>query len=552
MKKIFKKSILIISALFLRNVDSKAQITLLQDYKNNYSPQIGVFQGINFREAGFSALTSIPNTNGKEFWTVSDRGVNVDCGSANTTATPIGTVGCIPTYDKMYAFPSFVPKIHRIRINGDSIQILQTITMKRPGGTGASGIINPAGLGSTTLEVASTNTVSNCINFAANTAAKDIWGIDSEGIVVDQNGDFWICEEGGPTIWKLNSSGQVLKRYTPYGNLASAQPQDVAIDTVFKYRKNNRGFESITMTPNGKVYAIIQSPLLYPNVTVGENTQIHRMIEIDPATNVTRMFAYLNDGIIGASGANQIRLRDWKIGDMAAINNNEFLVIDAAARGTSDIKKIYKINISAATPITSALTGTFSVEAMVTASTLATNSIVPVTKTLFMDLLANGWPAAYDKAEGLAIINDSTIAVGNDNDFGSTCPLANGIALTTTVISHVVTYKLQGPNKITNYTPLLLVTGLQNDYQLTDNSINIYPNPADNTTSFTFSLKNDAAIGFQVLDISGKIIFSDLNKKYSLGENTVTINTSNFDNGIYFIQIYEGSKAVTKKLIIAH
>ena len=169
-----------------------------------------------------------------------------------------------------------------------------------------------------------------------------------------------------------------------------------------------------------------------------------------------------------------------------------------------------------------------------------------------MDLLANGWPAAYDKAEGLAIINDSTIAVGNDNDFGSTCPLANGIALTTTVISHVVTYKLQGPNKITNYTPLLLVTGLQNDYQLTDNSINIYPNPADNTTSFTFSLKNDAAIGFQVLDISGKIIFSDLNKKYSLGENTVNINTSNFDNGIYFIQIYEGSKAVTKKLIVAH
>ena len=76
---------------------------------------------------------------------------------------------------------------------------------------------------------------------------------------------------------------------------------------------------------------------------MGDATQVHRMIEIDPATNTTKMFAYLNDGIIGTSGGNQIRLRDWKLGDMFAINNNEFLVIEAAARGTTDIKKIYKI-----------------------------------------------------------------------------------------------------------------------------------------------------------------------------------------------------------------
>ncbi len=108
--------------------------------------------------------------------------------------------------------------------------------------------------------------------------------------------------------------------------------------------KNNRGFEGIAIAPGGKIYAFIQSPLLYPNRTVGEATRIHRILEINPADNSTRMLAYLNDGIIG-TGSNQIRLRDWKIGDMAAINDTTFLVLEAAARGTTDIKRVYLINI---------------------------------------------------------------------------------------------------------------------------------------------------------------------------------------------------------------
>jgi hypothetical protein len=441
--------------IVLISIGAKAQIILKQDYQNFVSAPIGTFQGINFREAGFSGLYAIPGTNGKEFWTVSDRGVNVDAANANSAA-------CRPTYDKIYAFQNYAPKIHRIRLNADnSLQILQTITMKRPNGLNASGIINPAGFGSTAAEVASTDTVLNCANFNSKIATKDVWGIDSEGIVVDKDGFFWICEEGGPTIWKLNSNGVVVKRFTPYANLLGAEPQDVQIDSVFKYRKNNRGFEGISITPNGKIYAIIQSPILYPSKTVGEATRVHRILEINPADNSTRMFAYLNDGIIGASGSNQIRLRDWKIGDMAAINDHTFLVLEAALRGTTDIKRMYLIDISGATPVTSALYSGKTLEALVDAAGLSANGIVPVTKMLFMDLLANGWPSALEKAEGLAILNDSTIAIGNDNDFGQVSPLENGIATATTNLSHVFIYGLTGANKIANYqsTEIILSQG---------------------------------------------------------------------------------------------
>jgi hypothetical protein len=444
-----------IGGLLMARTESSAQITLLQDYKNNYSAPIGTFQGINYREAGFSGLYAIPGTNGTEFWTCSDRGVNIDAANANPS-------GCHPTYDKLYAFPGYAPKIHRIRLKGDSVQILQTITMKRPDGTGATGIINPTGFGSTSAEVPTTDTVLNCANFSLKTVPKDIWGIDAEGIIVDKYGYFWICEEGGPTVWKLSPNGVVLKRYSPYATLAGAQPQDVAIDTVFKYRKNNRGFEGITIAPNGKVYAIIQSPILYPTKTVGENTRVHRILEIDPVTSATRMFAYLNDGIIGASGANQIRLRDWKIGDMAAINDTTFLVMEAAARGTSDIKRIYKININGATVVHSGLYGGSTLEALVDSAGLAGNGIVPVTKTLFMDLLANGWDATLDKAEGLTILNDSTVFVCNDNDYAQMSAAEDGIATATGKLSHVVKFGLHGSNKLVGFEPIgsLLSPGL--------------------------------------------------------------------------------------------
>ncbi|MEY4041048.1 MAG: putative phytase [Bacteroidota bacterium] len=470
----------------------KTQIVLLQDYNNKSSAPIGTFQGIKFREAGFSGLFAIPNTGGKEFWTVSDRGVNIDAANANPST-------CRPVYDKIFSFPNYAPKIHRLRIIGDSVQILQTITIKRPSGTGATGVLNPVGFGSTALEVGYSDTVQNCLNLINKITAKDIWSLDSEGIIVDANGNFWICEENGPTIWKVAPNGIVINRYTPYAKLAGAQPEDVLIDTCFKYRKNNRGFEGISIAPNGKIYAIIQSPLLYPNATIGEASRMHRILEIDPVTNANRMFIYMNDNIIG-TGSNQIRLKDWKIGDMAAVNDSTFLVLEAALRGTTDIKRLYTININGATPVTSGYVySTKSVEGLDSAGLVA-NGIKPVRKTLLMNLLANSWPASLEKAEGLAIVNDSTIAICNDNDFGQVSVPQDGIAVATTITSHVFLYRLKGANKLKNFNPLkqLVTSGVTGVSTATPP----YLVPVQSGVSFTSLLSaGDAINGYQLSGI---------------------------------------------------
>ncbi|MFA6150130.1 MAG: esterase-like activity of phytase family protein [Chitinophagaceae bacterium] len=542
MQKIFT-SILITASLLSATQDSQAQITKAADYKNNTSAPIGTFMGQSFREAGFSALAVIPGTGGKEFWTCSDRGVNVDCGSANPS-------GCRPTYDKMFCFPSYAPKIHRVKIQGDSVLILKSISIKRPDKTPAVGTLLSTGFGSTASEQASTDTVLDCANFSAKIAPKDPWSIDCEAIAVDKSGNFWVAEENGPTIWKLDSNGVALKRYSPYANLTGAQPEDVLIDTSFKYRKNNRGFENMTVAPNGKVYAIIQSPLLYPTKAIGDATRVHRMIEIDPSTNATRMFVYLNDGVIGAAGANQIRLPDWKLGDMTAINDSTFLVLEAAARGTTDIKRMYMINIAQASVVTSGLYGGVTLEALVDSAGLAGASLKAVKKTLVMDLLASGWDAALDKAEGVTIINDSTIAFCNDNDFGQSCPLANGIPVATGNLSHIVVFNLKGADKIQNFVPAkpLSISAVKE----TSTAVKLYPNPSADLVTISLTLNKEVRVGISIMDMQGKAAMEPIVSNRNAGEQAVEFNISQLPNGIYFVRIATGDTVQTIKMVVMH
>lgn len=497
------------------NTGLVAQIQLDHYYVNNSSAAIGTYQGINFREGGFSGLYSIPGTNGKEFYTLSDRGVNVDAKNAT----------CTPTYDKIYGFPSYAPKIHRIKITGDSIQILETFTVKRPNGTGATGVLNPTGFGSTASEEAWSDTVSNCLTKASKYVTKDAWGIDCEGIVIGKDNDFWVCEEGGATVWNLNANGKVIKRYSPYANLVGAEAEDLAIDTVFKFRKNNRGFEGVAITPSGKIYALIQSAILFPDKATGEASLVHRLLEIDPITKATKMYAYLNPGDYSV-GPDKIKAKDWKIGDLVAINDTSFLVIEQGVSAANIVRKVFKIGISTATPVSSGLYGGKTLEALKNAAGLAGASIVPVTKTLFMDMRINSlWPDSLEKAEGLAIINDSTLAICNDNDFGQASPLENGIASAINIKSMLFVYNLKGSNKVPHYMASNQVITAVNSLNKDENHFSIYPNPSSGEVFF------NKTVSVEVYNILGSVVSAHV--------NATSINVGALSKGVYILKTSE-------------
>jgi hypothetical protein len=394
---------IVASTLLVCFLQSHAQGIKLAKYELKTPPLIGTFRGVTIREGGISGIHHIRGTQ-SEFYLITDRGPNADAKEANAGNETI-----------LFPFPDYAPKIFRVRALGDSLRILDTVALKRPGGANARGIPPPAGAGANG-EVAWVDTNKTVANL-------DGWGIDSESLVADRNGDFWVGEEYGPTIWHVHGkTGKVIKRYSPFG----ASAEEKAIDRVFAKSRANRGFEGIALAPNGKVYALLQAPLNHPDKAAGAASRLHRILEIDPATYVTRMFVYEHEAPTAS-----IRNEDWSIGDMAAINDHEFLVLEHAARKGEKVKKIFKIDISQATPIASEDFNGKTLEQLENAAGCTASGIVPVRKTLFMDLSAHGWDPSHKKPEGITVVNDTTIAVINDNDFGVHSPDADGILVST-------------------------------------------------------------------------------------------------------------------------
>ena len=402
----------------------------LTKYAFDNLPVIGEYID-TIREGGISGMMYRDGS----FRFIGDRGPNAD---AVNSPLANGANALV------FPFPDYAPKVWQVTPNNGVLEVEDFDFVKRPDGTGVSGLPLPVGFGNTG-EVAWSDTLATVV-------PNDPWGLDSEGLIQDNEGNFWVCDEYGVSIWKLDANFKVLNRYTPFPN----ELEDLPLDTMLGKRRANRGLEGIAYTPNGKIYSIIQSPIDNPNTATGNTSRIHRLIELDPATGEMRTFVYVHDPVLG-----EIRSRDWKIGDMVAVNNDEFLVLEHAERNGWNAKNIYKFNISNATPVAGNDFGGNTLEQLNEAG-LAANGIVPVQKELFADLLELGWERQHDKPEGLTILNDSTFAVINDNDFGIASPNADGKIVLTGKTTRLYVYTLPADKHLDYVSPYCEVEAGQN------------------------------------------------------------------------------------------
>ncbi|MBK8566533.1 MAG: esterase-like activity of phytase family protein [Saprospiraceae bacterium] len=390
----------------------------LETYDYTPTTTIVDFNGGTIFDGGISGLHHIPGTD-LEFYAVSDRGPNAVASShPNATGNTL-----------LFPKPDYAPVITRFKAENGAWTVQGIEEIKRPDGTPISGLPLPTGAGNTG-EIAWSDTSPTVI-------APDVWGMDTEGIVEDNFGNLWLCDEYGASVWKIKkTTKQVIKRYTPF----PTQPQDAPLPAVIGKRRANRGFEGVAITPNGKVYSMIQSVADNPNTAAGNNGRLLRLVEIDPETDAVRQFAYEIQPVTG-----QIRTRDWKVGDLVAVNNNEFLLVEHAELNGWNVKNIYKINISNATPLTTDDFGGQTLEQVGTAAGVAAFGVNVVEKTLVLDLLEAGWDLSHDKPEGLTIIDDNTIAVVNDNDFGINSPAGDGTIVFTGKTTRLYIYGLSEP-----------------------------------------------------------------------------------------------------------
>jgi len=76
-----------------------------------------------------------------------------------------------------------------------------------------------------------------------------------------------------------------------------------------------------------------------------------------------------------------------------------------------------------------------------------------------------------------------------------------------------------------------------------------YPNPFSGTTTVPFTLPNDAAVTFFVMDAMGKMVYTSRGY-YPAGDNTLILDLANFATGVYYYGIIVDGQRQMRKLIV--
>lgn len=133
-------------------------------------------------------------------------------------------------------------------------------------------------------------------------------------------------------------------------------------------------------------------------------------MSFDPRSGKTAMYGYPIDI------DSYKKAKDAKIGDVVALDNQRILLIEqGTGKEKTMINKIYLVDLAQASDL-SAFDGQGKALEFDDAKDLAKRGVKLAQKREVADLRQLGW--RQEKAEGLALIDDRTLAVINDNDFG--------------------------------------------------------------------------------------------------------------------------------------
>jgi hypothetical protein len=186
-----------------------------------------------------------------------------------------------------------------------------------------------------------------------------------------------------------------------------------ALPEIFAKRKINRGFEGLAMSRDEKrLYLALQSPLLNPDKKTGDVSRQTRILVFDVETEKTvAEYAYTFDISKEFDPAHSAP-DEMKVSAIAAIGPDILLVDER----TDWVAKLYRVDLKAATNILgSRWDDAKTSPALEALSDLSGAGFKPLEKRLVVDL--GGIPGIPEKIEGIAVVDQNTIAICNDNDF---------------------------------------------------------------------------------------------------------------------------------------
>lgn len=379
------------------------------DFPKGFLPSYG--SGLTFK--GKAADGSL------EFYGITDRGPN---GDGPKVPNAMITAGATGTSDgKFFPSPSFTPSIGLISVGKTGAVLKSSMPIKFSSTINASGLAIAAGKVGSSGEVPLTDAVKYD---AGSKAVFSDYGVDTESVVFDAaRNALWVSDEYGPFILKIDiNSGIIQKKYQP-GTGAADLP------AVLLKRRANRGMEGLSLEiASGKLHGFIQSPLddgkanylvLGATATSSESikdyAKFNRWVEFDPTTETTKLYAYPLDATMYSGG----KTGGAKLGDLVSLGNGKFIVIEQGAGVDGKVfNRLMLVQIPSNATDIAAIGTDLEKSSMTGAAVNAVNyaNVVTLKKTLLFDLNVAGWLA--EKAEGLALVDENTLALVNDDDFG--------------------------------------------------------------------------------------------------------------------------------------
>lgn len=269
--------------------------------------------------------------------------------------------------------------------------------------------------------------------------------LDPEGLVRLKNGNYLVADEYGPSLIEFSPTGREIRRFTPPANLlprtaAGALDFTNGRPTIVNGRQDNRGYEGLTLSPDGKIaYAVLQDPLVNEGAqSDGRRSRNLRIVAYDVATGQPgaqyvyelESIATINAGI----PANQAftatnQGRSIGVSSIHALSDGRLVVIERDNRGLGvddptaanavGLKSAFVIDISKATDVSGI---------SIAGSNTLPSGVVAATKTPFLDIRAKLAAAGItipEKLEGLAfgprLANGGvSLILISDNDFSVT------------------------------------------------------------------------------------------------------------------------------------
>ncbi len=228
---------------------------------------------------------------------------------------------------------------------------------------------------------------------------------DIESVQKDKNGNLWFGDEFGPYLVKTDATGTVLRREIALPGVFAPQNEAVLNGSVVANLGGSNGFEGMAINAAGdRLYTLLEGTV------AGDAARTLRINEFNVDT----------ERYSGASWRYKLENAGTAIGDMTAINDHEFLVIErnggTATNGVTPFKKIFRIDIAS----------------------LDANG--NVAKTEIVDLMniadpndlngdgSNVFTFPFVTIEDLLILDPNTLLVINDNNYPGTGGRVAGVS----------------------------------------------------------------------------------------------------------------------------